>query len=428
MPMMPENEPETVVADSAEAAAKPAPANGSTTGDVADEASRWPEFSWPTEGGHGSSKSFRPRIALVGPKGSGKTLYRLYLSRADMAVPTRLARALRCDYLPWNRDLKPFELQAVRGEQRQIRVARDIDEWRIEHHPWRGSAWRFFPKIKATTNTIIHSVPLPRENGLAGDDAIWVMDFAGEHWLRHRRDSSDWDWQRTYDHDRHLLRECKVVLLMVPFWLLIPAGARAWPAFLPNEEREGSAHRVKWLLDTFEEWYKIIAELLQGRSVNLVIALTMFGRDWHAWFDSKLDKRYNDLKESFAEVRALLRDPVLNGRLEPGWFRSQLDIYRFRALTARIHVACRDLVRTSLAVDSDSLESTGIGIRLHEMAESAGAARARYIAMNLVSERDRLVRSFSGGQEYKLREELAGVYLPNVYLSSFLDELRDSAV
>ena len=388
------------------------------------DADGWPSFLWP----NGSSeKPFKPRIALVGPKGSGKTLYRLYLSRADMAVPTRLARALRCDYLPWNRDLRPFELQAVRGGRRQIKVARDIDEWHIEHHPWRGSAWRFFPKIKATTNTIIHSVPLPRENGEAGDDAIWVMDFAGEHWLRHRRDS-DWDWSGTYDHDRHLLRQCRVVLLMVPFWLLIPAAARTWPDFLPKEEREGSAHRVKWLLDTFEEWYKIIAELLQQRDVNLVIALTMFGRDWEGWFKPRLDPAYEDLKECFAEVRALLKDPVLNGRLEPGWIRSQIDIYRFRALTARIHATCRDLVRTSLSVDEDSLESTGIGIRLHEMAEGAGPARVRYLAMNLVSERDRLVRSFGGGHEYKLREELAGVYLPNVYLSSFLDELRDLPV
>ncbi|MEO1334169.1 MAG: hypothetical protein AAFV29_00940, partial [Myxococcota bacterium] len=217
-----------------------------------------------------------------------------------------------------------------------------------------------------------------------------------------------------------------VVLLMVPFWLLIPAGARAWPGFLPNEEREQSALRVKWLLDTFEEWYKIIAELLQERTVNLVIALTMFGRDWQAWLHPNLEKKYDALKECFTEVRSLLRDPVLNGRLEPGWFRSQADIYRFRALTSRIHGSCRDLVRTSLSIDSDSLESTGIGIRLHEMAESAGPARVRYIAMNLVSERDRLVRSFGEGREYKLREELAGVYLPNVYLSSFLDELRDS--
>lgn len=412
-----ESEPETIAG---------APSDVAPEAPVAGEADPWPSFVWPEEASRMDGGSFAPRIALVGPKGSGKTLYRLYLSRADMAVPTRLARALRCDYLPWNRDLKPFEMQAVRGGERQIKVAGDVDEWHIEHHPWRGSAWRFFPKIKATTNTIIHSVPLPRENGLAGDEAIWAMDFAGEHWLRHRRDSADFDWDRTYDHDRHLLRQCRVVLLMVPFWLLIPATARAWPAFLPGEEREHSAHRVKWLLDTFQEWYKIITELLQERNVNLIIALTMFGRDWQAWFRPNLDKKYEDLKGSFAEVRMLIKDPVLNGRLEPGWFRSQIDIYRFRALTSRIHTACRDLVRASLSVDADSLESTGIGIRLHEMAESAGPARVRYIAMNLVSERDRLVRSFSGGREYKLREELAGVYLPNVYLSSFLDELRDS--
>ncbi len=394
---------------------------------AAADSSSWPEFNWP-DGAAAGSKPFSPRIALVGPKGSGKTLYRLYLSRADMAVPTRLARALRCDYLPWNRDLLPFELQAVRSGEREIKVARDIDEWRIEHHPWRGSAWRFFPKIKATTNTIIHSVPLPRENGAASEDAIWVMDFAGEHWHRHRRVSSDWDWVQTYDHDRHLLRQCRVVLLMVPFWLLIPSAVRTWPGFLPSEERQESAHRVKWLLDTFEEWYKVIAELLQERDVNLIIALTMFGRDWRHWFRDSLDPKYRDLQECFAEVRALLKDPVLNGRLEPGWLRSQLDIYRFRALTARIHAACRDLVRTSLSVDDDSLESTGLGIRLHEMAESAGPARVRYLAMNLVSERDRLVRGLGGGHEYKLREELAGVFLPNVYLSSFLDELREATV
>ena len=106
--------PETVSADRSKIAGT----------DVSSKLRLGPSSLWPEGIGWQSVLSNRG-LRWSGRKVPERRSTDCILSRADMAVPTRLARALRCDYLPWNRDLKAFELQAVRGgDHRRIKLAR----------------------------------------------------------------------------------------------------------------------------------------------------------------------------------------------------------------------------------------------------------------------------------------------------------------
>ncbi len=386
--------------------------------------------------------ALRPRVALVGPKGGGKTMYRNFLANGLEQLPAYLCNTLRVRESGW-----------ASGEARVLRFI-DPDGW--GWHPdvaqeavtVGGRTW--LPQVGGTNWMTCHDLPLPDLVGAPSVPETHLVDFPGEYWKGMQALRGAYDGLEA--EDRALLGSCKVILLMLPFWMLLPREVRRIP---PPQLLAIGQHlgldattlltqrqvREDVLLDSAQAWLQrlreVIAPARTGHGPTLLVTFTMLGADWRLELQDPLPDSAGAAVEALGRVRQLITHPLAMGqRLRDlpeeelgllgtltGWSRhaSQvLDATTLRNLLGRLHGACRDYLTACQRLWRPGQAGQPVARALDELLETAGRRRVRYLAMNLVHERALLAPRAGDGLTY-LPLEPAGALLPSVYLCGSLD-------
>ena len=126
-----------------------------------------PEPLSPAESLKLSLGAVPPRVCVIGPKGGGKTIYRLYLANQLGTFPSYLARMFGTEASPWGD--RP-------GEELTFPVAGDAFRWEEEatlrYHTDRHD--HYLPAVRGTNWITRHRIDLPF---LQGDS--FLLDFPG---------------------------------------------------------------------------------------------------------------------------------------------------------------------------------------------------------------------------------------------------------
>ena len=376
-------------------------------------------------------------VALVGPHGGGKSLYRAFRYRRHRNLPLYLQHALgvRSSGLGHR---APERFESRLGWCDGSEAASDLYEEFAD----------FLEKRTSTPAIYRHVLAFPSVAGAPVHRLRYMLDFPGECLRRP-------DLPPSAAEVLDLLAGCRVVLFMIPFWILVPRRHREIPTALELEMAralrpeatdtdvaEQRTLRDRALYESAAAWLDLTEQLLaRGRSApTVIVALTMLGDD----FVEEIRKESREGVPVVEELRGLwrgIRTPAANGA--PVW-----DVEAWRGADVQ-HQVARALARRVLPpwnagairqilyrVDASAraflaesrLEgdrAVGVYDPAPALAEkllglSAASSRTRYVGINVVSERRMLVR---GDSQYLL-EEPRGTLLPELYFSASLDLLR----
>ncbi|GEM_PF-2637224 len=387
-------------------------------------------------------RGLRPRVALVGPKGGGKTMYRNFLANGLEQLPAYLCNTLRVRESGW-----------ASGEARILRYS-DLNGW-----GWtpdvaaaavtvQGRTW--LPQVGGTNWMTCHDLPLPDLVGAPTQRETHLLDFPGEYWKGLETQRGSYAAQEA--EDRGLLRECRLIQIMLPYWMLLPRVHRRLPPphLLALGRQLGLSDddivrqrvlREDVLLDSAQAWLQRLRDVVRPtraeRGPTLLVTLSMLGADWQQELIDPLPDTARPAAAALAQVRGLIThplalglrlrdlpaaDPGLVGRLT-GISRTLdplLDATTLRNLLQRLHRACQGYLEACQRLWRPGHAGQPVVRALDELLETAGRGQVRYLAMNLVHEHSVLAPRKGGGMSY-LPLAPAGALLPSVYLCGSLD-------
>ena len=295
-----------------------------------------------------------------------------------------------------------------------------------------------------------HDLPLPDLVGAPTRRETHLLDFPGEHWRGLQTLRGAYDSQET--EDRALLSECRLIQLMLPYWMLLPREHRRVPpphlvglgrqlGLSQDQVMAQRLAREDVLLDSAQAWLQRLRDLVAptraGRGPTLLVTLSMLGSDWRQELAPELTPAAQAAADALAQIRGLITHPLALGlRLrdlpapEPGLVGRLtglsrhldpiLDATTLRNLLARLHGACRTYLDACQRLGRPGHAGQPVVRALDELLETAGRGQVRYLAMNLVHERSVLVPRRGEGMTY-LPLDPAGALLPSVYLRGSLD-------
>ncbi len=407
-----------------------------------------------------------PRIAIVGPKGSGKTIYRLFLRSEPQAVPPFVSSAMRVRQIGWGEEL---------GEA-LIRKTMD-SPWSLGPEPiMKGLSpdgnRDYLPRVDPTGGFTVHRLPVPDEERSATTSKQasdrskggHLLDFPGEFFgeqyapLRGKRDDPFLD--RPF---LKLLGRCDSIVLMIPFWLLLPDHLRADPpAHLealgqhlhksPDRVREDRESHRHGLQLTLGQWLaKLDPLFVKGTGPQLLVVFTMLGKDWHREFADRvctgdawdrkrrkeglanlLNEDERSLAKSLARARGRLETPLARRKVSSkytGWVgalvssvEEQWQTATLRSLLDSLHQDLMEYVEAVGACSEDNEPGERIARFLEELRKRIGDQRMRYTAMNVIAESH--AKTARGIDRLKWGVEDTGVYFPSVYFCGWLAERR----
>jgi hypothetical protein len=381
-------------------------------------------------------------VALIGPHGGGKSLYRAFRYRRYRQLPLFLQHAL---------GVQSSGLGRSTPERWDPRWGwREGPETASERH----EEYADYLRRRASTPAIYrHALSFPslgRVGGVARGHERglrFMLDFPGEC-LRRRELPLDTTGVL------ELVSACRVILFMIPFWILLPRAHRQMPTDLEVEMARAldpSASyadietrrllRDRALYESAAAWLDLAEEML-GRArakQTVIVALSMLGDD----FIEEVRKESRDGVPVVRELRALwrlIRTPAANGAAvwdADGWRGAELHHQLGRSLAKRLlppwnagavrHLLYRVDAAARAFLDESRREgerTVGVYDPAPPLADkllglAALSHRTRYLGINVVSERRMLLR---GDTEYLL-EEPRGTILPELYFAAHLDEL-----
>lgn len=395
-----------------------------------------------------------PRVCLIGPKGCGKTIYRTYLhAKARTELP---------DYVRAMLGVTQADLPA-QGEVRRPAGA----GWDWFHEGdlgQREAAGEYLPVIEPTQHVTRHQLALPRKDGEPLQAGL-AYDFPGAYW----------EVEGAKPFIIEALRAARLIVMMVPYWTLLPKSLRPRPSplFRARRLRDGLAaeavqrehdERDESLRNGTLKWLELLRTARDGAPApaTVLVVFTMLHREWR-----------HDLRDDAPEaaavmarvqaVRALVTRDLLNLQHRPQLPGRRLGAGRWplfdelrraaqdlthaaelRRTLEELHDACalyvEELERVAREAGYDETETLGVIEALRGLEARLPWHAFRYGAMNVVSERHAKRRplaqhpdadfaapgSGSPGaasrtfQRY-LRIERAAAMLPSLYLCGSLD-------
>jgi len=509
-----------------------------------------------------------PRVALIGPKGGGKTIYRLYLASGLDFIPEYVSNALRVKETGWDerksealsfddqthalsdvannpallrRFLRLRELRAalleiierdpgVLGEAGSVSAEPPGDPlttllgpldageeaWAVDgeaiaarlllklrshprlaarllraqsFEPWGGETvranggtdgatalslvdgwnWTSEPasepriidgnhhlvRAQGTEHLTRHELRMPGLDDTPSLARAHVLDFPGEHWTQ----DVVGEYEGRTLEDLRLIASCRMVMLMLPFWLLIPREMREAPpahGFILGRRRNLSEAEIRRDRDKREEtltlswtsWLDRLSSILApdakdargiaaGKKPNLLVVFTMLGSDWAAELRPE-HREKGELAAQLKKIRGWMEQPLVQGcpsqsRIDSAkWFGLARpfveraigfrDVAPLRTIMDRLHGDLDRFVGITENLDTASRSTQRLTGRLRSICDGVGRHRARFAAINIVSERHFAIDEQSG--EPMFRFEPSGANLPSIYLCASLDELR----
>ncbi len=377
---------------------------------------------------------YDPRIALVGPKGGGKTTYRMFLAEGEL-LPAPIRRALGVRFRGSLRAGTTIEYSQEKGWHRGR-------ETLPSPHP---DAWAHLPRVPGTNWLTAHPMPMP---GAADPEALGghLLDFPGEFVTTPQSADLEPVFDAVVRDGMDAIARCRLVVLLVPFWLLLSRAHRQHPpahmvaigAQLGLSRAAVAAQRAgQWqsLEKTGRGWLNRLETELVGRPPKqrplILVVLNQFGADWRFELSRQLGAD-DPLGCGLARVRSLLesgpppaRGPLLTGLGEANLLRrlrTELNMVRD---ASRLRSLLYDLdAEISEVVDLSAGHGSALGKALYSLRLSG--LETRYTAMNLVSERS-LLRPRNPGEgqpPVHLALELAGEHNPMTYMCGCVDDLR----
>jgi hypothetical protein len=372
----------------------------------------------------------KPRVALVGPKGSGKTVYREWLA-ASGKPPTWLQETLRTNPIEW-RDSKII-LPSPKGGWgwRSESLQPPVDSDDSFQYLYVADGSNFIARFTFEVPRIGRSKP------------VHLLDFPGEWWSIAEGDER---WYPRHERDSlELLKQCRMIVLFAPFWMLIPNKLRPDTSPIdqvlqtkndPLSAGRGASrkNRQRALVSSGIAWIRRLTNLIQVEKANfrLVVVLSMLGSDW------PLEVRTDDpsaepIVERLQRIRGLLshrvaefRPPMHQGPLQR-WLPELARVSQAAAAKALL----KDLdeeVREYLSICSELWTPGQSGyqfaIEFAALRDLLGPSKIHHIGMNVVSERFRIVEQAGARYNEYLRQEPSGAMLPLAYLLASVDELR----
>jgi hypothetical protein len=408
-------------------------------------------------------------VAITGPKGGGKSIYRTYLyAQAGTELPVFMQQTLGVTQADWP------------GQGFELRLGADGWKWQAEEHvERRASIGAYLPELRPTEHLTRHQLSLPRVGDGAPESHGFVLDFPGNFWTR-----PEWDSQDAAEYVTRNLRPCRMILFMLPFWILLPRSWRHSPSPLERARRSKQGFtqeqidqermsREADLVSGTREWLRRLAPVRtgEGRRPTIVVCMTMIHREWRHELASPVesgDSARARILHRLARIRRMINDPLArDGRpaqiptaswqaLLPSVASGVGNLWsavRMRRLLAVLNDEVRGYVGDVRAAVSDAEGQVGAAAgdaedeSLREMLEGLCALedpgqphKTRWIGMNVVGERSFALRrpeAVSTGallsaddsnvgmvDQLYLPREVAGAMLPTVYLCSCLDGAR----
>ncbi len=398
-----------------------------------------------------------PRVSLIGPKGCGKTIYRTYLhekARVELPDFVRAALGIR------QADL-PEEGEVYSGEG-------GVWHWQTERTlGLRQAEGEFLPAIPATQALTRHKLTLPVLDDGSPLEGGLVYDFPGGFFEVPGSERLILD----------ALRQSRMVVMMLPYWVLIPKALRRTPSPLAqardradgkdpvtvakeHAQREGSllAGALRWL-----ELLRTARGHKEARPATVLVMLTMLHQEWGHELSAS-HPRGGEVAAQVRALRGLITQSLLNDEHDRGIASRKLPLFspefwlslhgmgramRLRRALEELHAQvtrytlamealCRALGRT----EGDTLRVVS-ALRALENSSLALPYAFRYGAMNVVSERlsGRMPLATAAGEEAALtvggpsvapaeptgfrryfKMEPAAAMLPSLYLCGSLDE------
>lgn len=422
----------------------------------------------PSAPGLGRATSLKerldPRVALTGPKGSGKTIYRQYLAHGMDGLPPFLTETMGVRSPGW------AERAARRVEYRAF-----LKDGKVDHKGWAEvpealprplniDGMDYLGKVAGTDWLTVHALPLPDLRGRARRDfhKAAVLDFPGEHWGMVTDPTRDGYYEACEKEDVTLLGRCRMLLFLVPFWLVLPRALRRVPTQVDvlthnhltklsagdgtPEQHAGRIcrERDQALFRSARDWIPRLEEALSGKEKpRLVVVFTQLGAEWRG----HLQDPDGPIGRSLGRVRGLISHPLANNRParfqglvpRPGWLPEwvpwrdtlrQAEVARwyaaagFRRLLDDLHEELKDMVRQVREVPRAQGTEQQLLQKLDSLLEEAGPGRVRYMAMNVVSDRYIALHDQQPVVHAPyLALEAAGAMLPSAYLCGSLDLL-----
>jgi len=389
-------------------------------------------------------RGLTPRVALIGPKSSGKTIYRAFLRMGQARLPEYVGSALRVRHSGVLQRTGVVLAYDDAQSQWSTRDEQILEPAEVE----LGVA--YLPQVEGTTFLTCHELPLPDDEDTDPFRAGHLLDFPGEYFTN--------DPQHLYaryragqdEVDEWLLRSCQTVIMTLPFWAVLPRSLRQIP---PHHEVEmgrhlgRSAEEVKRsrevredalyrsAMDWFERLRPVVDERGPGKAPNLLVVFTMLGMDWHRELaDDVLGPPAKGgpprMVRALGRARRRIEHPIAGSKRSsvrrgvlPRWLRGPgtylrqlVDAARLRDLLDGLD---QDLARfVGLCKGASGDQWVAIADELLELQDRM-PGRIRYTAMNIVNERE-LLRRHDRNRDY-LKLEPAGAYFPTVFLCGGLD-------
>ena len=390
-------------------------------------------------------QGLHPRVALVGPKSSGKTIYRAFLRMGQARLPEYVGSALRVRHSGVMH--RAGEMLAYDDHQDRWTTQDEdvLDPGEVD----RGVA--FLPQVEGTSFLTCHELPLPDDEDGDPFRAGHLLDFPGEYFTTDP-DSIYARYRAGQDQvDEWLLRSCQTVVMMLPFWAVLPRTMRQIPpqheiemgrqlGMSPDQVTRNREVREDALYRSAMDWFERLRPILDSRgpgsAPNLLVVFTMLGTDWHlelrdGVLASPVVGQTPRMVRALARARARLEHPIATSKRSstrrgvlPRWIRGPgtylrhlIDAARLRDLLDGLD---RDLSQfVSLCRGESSEQWVAIADELLELQDRL-AGGIRYTAMNIINERDILRKTDRGRGDY-LKLEPAGAYFPSVFLCGGLD-------
>ena len=425
-----------------------------------------PEPLSPAESLKLSLGAVPPRVCVIGPKGGGKTIYRLYLANQLGTFPSYLARMFGTEASPWGD--RP-------GEELTFPVAGDAFRWEEEatlrYHTDRHD--HYLPAVRGTNWITRHRIDLPF---LQGDS--FLLDFPGEFALRPylRRERE----LKPYEDDLRTAAEgvigaSDVIVFILPFWTLFPAAdrlappphlaemtlqllggeaaRRADPAAALELERQMEHERIEredGVMTTAASWLSSLNRIASHSEHKpmLLVVFSMLGSDWCLELKPDLKGASLQVAQRLAKVRNHLTHELTHGARGHGledWITDNLggaaplaglgraldasrDAAHLASLMTNIERELRMALRASRRAWSNQGAAGSLVVsRLGDLLDG-WRGDIRYTAMNIITERAALFwpKGSKGNLEVLektpyYRTEPAGPLLPSVYLAGALE-------
>lgn len=378
--------------------------------------------------------AINPKVALLGPKGGGKTMYRHFLFTDESVFPNFLQTALGVRDLGFRRPAKRISWNA------EAKLWEEKNEILTKAEGRHGDY--YLPKVSGTTDVTVHRLPMP---SLGDEGHAELLDFPGEYWVRDPHEDPDEGVEARDRCVERALQNCKIVLVILPYWLLVPRRFRMIPANHISEvaqrgriggiaDPDSIDRREEVMMTSLNAWLRRMRRMLNAPRKSRPLILVTFSMLSTSWGDEiKTADDCKAIRELLVEMRglAVASNLVRSARI-PAWTTSFAQplvhveaASRLRQVMARLDTRCRDFVTRALELEQRVGAGRQPARKIYDMLVDRPNTDVRFSAMNVVTERAWLLPkpgSNPGLQQY-IRMEHAGAMLPLVYLAANLDRL-----